>query len=267
MPLFLMLLSILPLVTAAAQDWNLQIVDDSGNVGHQSQIVVTSDGTPYIAYVGSSNALMLAWWVEDAGARGWNFDAVSSVGNSSCTVAMVVDPDDQLHLTWTSGGAYRVRYGVYDPAIQDWILGPEDAAPNSNNTWLPYLILVEEGPDLVPHIVFNKNNGVVRVTRRDPGSGLWDQETISETHEAYGQSSIGADSSGGLHVSFYEPVGDNLMYAHKASGGSVWALQTVDTEGNVGAYSCLVIDDADNIHIAYYDDTNGDLKFASSTIP
>ncbi len=254
-------------LSAAAQDWNVQIVDDSGDVGYNSQIVVTSDGTPYITYVGASNSLMLAWWVEDAGARGWNFSQISSVSVNSCSIEMLVDADDHLHLAWTGGSSYRVRYGVYDPASEAWILGPEDASSDSYQYWHPDLALVQEGPDLVPHIVFNVNNSNLRACRRDPGSGSWTQEIVSETHGGYGQSSIAGDSYGGLHISFYEPTGDNLMYAYKAPGGSVWVLQTIDIAGNVGQYSCLVIDDEDNIQIAYYDVSNGDLKLASTTLP
>ncbi len=258
---------LLPAATVHAQDWNVQLVDDAGDVGYGSQIVTTSDGTPYIAYITSTLGVKLAWWVDDGDARGWNYRNLTNVGRGSEAMEMRVDAEDRLHLVRCTASPYCVRYAIYDPETDEWILGT-NVSGASPDQWFVDFILVQEGPDLIPYVLYSSDiGGPLYVSRRDPESGDWTTETVSDGMYAYGRSSIAADANGGLHVCFYEFVGDNLMYAYRAPGETAWALQTVDIEGDVGRYCRLILDDEDGIHIAYYDVTNGDLKFATAMLP
>ncbi len=258
----LIVLLITALVTPAlGQDWNVQLVDDSGNVGHYSQIVVLSDGTPYIAYA-AGGVLRLAWWLEEGNESGWQF---TDLGYAGYKFGMCVDSNDMIHIVWTYS-YHAPKYGIYDPATESWALAEETITGLLAYSTLD-LVLIEDGSDITPHIAANKQNEKVFACERDPGTGVWTVEEASSVYDCYGTASIGIDSQGGKHVSFYEPDGDNLMYSVKAAGGTEWLLQTVDIEDNVGEYSAIVVDDNDDIHIAYYDRTNGDLKFATTTTP
>lgn len=261
--LLLILLSSLLVMPVLSQEWNIQLVDDSGDAGYNSQIVVLSNGTPYIAYkIGSY--IRLTWWVEDGAESGWVFTQLEPSTNGY-EFEMLADSEDLLHLVWTNN--YQpAKYGIYDPANQVWILAPEEIAgsPAYANVGMA---LIEDGPDKIPHVVANANGGLIWVAERDPGTGVWSVEQVSSVFNCGGTASLGIDSTGGKHISFYEPSGDNLMYAVKAAGGSEWLLQTLDVGGNVGEYSAIIVDDNDDVHIAYYDRTNGDLKFATSTLP
>jgi hypothetical protein len=63
---------------AGAQSWNIQIVDDAGTTGYHSRVVATSDGTPYIFYLGNNSYLTMAWWVSGgAETGGWDRDVLS----------------------------------------------------------------------------------------------------------------------------------------------------------------------------------------------
>ncbi len=244
-----------------AQEWNVQLVDDSGNTGHQSQIVVASDGTPYITYKNTSNQLNLAWWVEDESQRGWNFHVLSDA-TYGAVMEVLIDDDDYLHVAWSRTS--QVRYGVFDPATLTWVVPIETVSTSYYNADVDLAIRLE-GSDWIPSVAFNSYGDPVRVATRDPGSGDWSEEQVSTVHANWGAPSIGVDSEGGHHVSFYESNGGNLMYAVKSAGSGTWAEQVVDIDGNVGSYSSIVIDDTDTIHIAYYDITNGDLKYATTS--
>lgn len=246
--------------TASAQSWNVQLVDDSGDMGYNSRIVVLSDGTPVIAYRSSSSEFYLAWWVEEGGETGWNY---SSLG-TAWQIDMLIDADDHLHIAYAASS--NTRYGIYDLSTPGWILGPE-VVPFSLYDNRIDLTLWFDGGNVIPAIVGNTEGGTPRAAVRDPGTGTWTVGQITTTMTASGTSSIGVDSQGGLHVSFYEPSGDNLMYAVKVAGGTEWILQTVDVGGNIGQYSSILIDENDEVHIAYYDVTNGDLKYATTVLP
>lgn len=249
--------------STGAQDWNVQLVDDSGDVGFDSQIAVLSNGTPYIAFVGGSSDLKLAWWVEQGEESGWNFDVLGNA-TTSRTKEMLVDAQDRLHLVWCY--ASNSYYGIYSPVTQDWVLGPEVVPMGMYYAHLD-LTLWQSGDDLIPVVVGNTDSGgVVKLAKRDPVSGTWTAETCSGTYFAYGPSSVAVDASGGYHVSFCESSGWNLVYAGKPAGGS-WAYQTVDVTGNIGQYNSIIVDGSGAVYIAYYDATNGDLKFATTVLP
>jgi hypothetical protein len=68
-----------------------------------------------------------------------------------------------------------------------------------------------------------------------------------------------------MHVSFFEPTGQNLMYATKAWDDVTWQVSTVDITGSVGDYPSIAVTPDNHVHIVYYDATNGDLKYATLT--
>ncbi len=260
--LLIFIAAVLTAPVALGQEWNIQLVDDAGDVGYDSQIAVLSTGIPYIAYVGGSGTLMLAWWVEQGGQTGWNF---ASIANASPGRAkeMLVDAQDRLHLAWCYGS--YTYYGIYNPATQAWVLGPETVPLSIYMAHLD-LALWSDGGNLIPIILGTaEGSAPAKIAKRDPGTGTWTVEICSGAYSAYGTASVAVAADGGLHVSFYEPSGANLVYGVKTAGGTTWMFQTIDTGGTVGQYSSILIDDVGDIHIAYYDGTNGDLKFASTT--
>jgi hypothetical protein len=257
------LVAVAGLVPAAvAQDWNIQLVDDAGDVGYDSQIAVLSTGVPYIAYATSTGNFMLAWWVAQGGESGWSF---ANLGSATAGRAkeMLVDAQDRLHLAWCySNNTY---YGIYNPVTQTWVLGPETVAFGLYAAHVDLALWPNAG-NLVPIVLASgDSNSLVKIAKRDMGTGTWAVETCSGTYTTDGAASVAVGTDGGLHVSFYERAGANLVYAAKPAGGSTWMFQTIDTGGTVGQYSSMVVDDAGDIYIAYYDATNGDLKFASAT--
>jgi hypothetical protein len=70
--------------------------------------------------------------------------------------------------------------------------------------------------------------------------------------------SLGLDSKGFAHISYYDDNEADLEYAYQDATG--WHLQTLDTWG--GEFTSLKIDSNDYVHISYYDNLNYDLKYA-----
>ena len=93
-----------------AQTWNLQVVDDAGDTGYDSQIVVTSDGTPYILYKNTWSYLMIAKWIPgglDIG--GWQYKQLDTNCPVNAPFEAIVDPQNHIHIAWgRSGSPYRL---------------------------------------------------------------------------------------------------------------------------------------------------------------
>jgi hypothetical protein len=260
---------LLPFVLSAArgQEWNIQLVDDAGDVGYYSQIVALADGTPCIAYKAGAT-IRLARWVENGGNSGWVFRQMSTnvYGNN---IKMIADDLYHLHFLYANGST--LYYGVFDVPSDSWLLGPQSTGLSSGSYNVD-LTVYNDGTNRIPYVAVCINGNPVRVATRNPSTGAWSSELVTDdSHPGTGAPSIAVDSHGGLHVSFCEMVSSeyNLMYAVKAAGGS-WLLQTVDPGGasvNVGEYSSILIDSSDGVHIAYYDRTNKDLKYATLVTP
>ncbi len=100
----------------------------------------------------------------------------------------------------------------------------------------------------------------------------WSIETIDSNGCVGEYTSIATDSSGKVHISYYDCTNGDLKYATNrgvtpGTGNCIntdFNCETVDSEGDVGQYSDIAIDLNNKVHISYYDATNGDLKYATN---
>lgn len=246
---------------ARAQEWNFQVVDDAGDMGYQSQIAVTSGGIPYILYKnGSQNKLTLAYWDPAGGEDGtWEILEVDSYTNVYSSIEIAADQYDHMHIVWsTYSSPTGIHYGVFDATTKSWIISDELIIGQTGN---PDLTLFDDAGTIVPSVTYIASFTLYAATR-DPGSGLWEIETVYDSHYVDKFPSIAVDSGGFLHISYYESNGYNLMYATNATPDTAWVSEYVDIDGTVGEYSSIVVDQDDVPYIIYYDKTNTDLKYA-----
>ena len=258
-------LALFPLVAALAvpafdahsQDWNIQVVANTGYIGYGSQIAVTSDGIPYILDSQSTTYdLFLRWWVPSGGGLGsWETINIDKALYSD-TMEMVADSSDRLHMSWTNVNTDSVMYAVFDGPSKSWYRSP--VGITGATTADVDLAIFEDGGVIRPTIAYNKNNKLY-VATKDPVAGTWSFETVYDTGSVQ-YVSVAADSVGAIHIAFYETIGDDLMYATNAHGS--WTIEYVDITGNVGDYCSIVIEPGNIPYIAYYDQTNTDLRYA-----
>ncbi len=261
---FLSLIAVLLLTTTVvAQPWNLQIVDNAGDAGVYSRIVVTSDGAPYIFYWISYDAY-LAYWVPAGGDDGgWERIRVEDYGKIN-PLGLAVDGNDHIHLCWSKRSPKQIRYAVLDSQTKSWIMGPEAAVSlTSDAEGIGDLVIIEDQGSVTAAIAYVDDYpySILKIATRDSITG-WSSETICEGRFAVlGSVSMVADSTGRLHVSFQEGAG-SLMYATNANPDSLWVSEYVDISGNVGLYTSIVVEEGNVPYIVYYDVDNGDLKYA-----
>ncbi|MDO8282507.1 MAG: PKD domain-containing protein, partial [Thermodesulfovibrionia bacterium] len=94
-------------------------------------------------------------------------------------------------------------------------------------------------------------------------SAVWTIQTVDSTGDVGEDTSIAIDSSGKMHISYWNYTNRDLKYATNASGS--WGITTVDSTGQVGEYTSIAVDPSDKVHISYYDNTNGNLKYITNS--
>src|SRR3989304_2209561 len=94
------------------------------------------------------------------------------------------------------------------------------------------------------------------------GTGVWVAETVDSLGDVGWDTSVAVDSTGRVHISYYDAANGDLKHAVNDAG--IWVIETVDSAGGVVWYSSLAIDSAGKLHIGYYDFTNGDLKYTTN---
>ncbi len=246
-----------PAVDVRSEGWNIQIVDNTGSMGYQSRIAVTSDGTPYIIHVsGADYSLYLTWWVPATGNLGrWEKITVGK-GYAFRTMEIVADPEDRLHMAWTNTQKDSLMYAVFDGPTKTWYRSPVGIT-RAQSSWVD-LDIFDDGGAIRPTIAFARN-GILNTATRNPVGGAWTFETVYSTGTA-DYVSVAVDSLGAIHLAFHEQGGNDLMYATNAHGS--WTTEYVDITGNVGNYCSIVIEPGNVPYIVYYDQTNTDLKYA-----
>ncbi|TVL99665.1 MAG: hypothetical protein CV087_17085 [Candidatus Brocadia sp. WS118] len=70
--------------------------------------------------------------------------------------------------------------------------------------------------------------------------GTWFRGIVDRGGDVGSYSSMAIDSSGKLHISYYDATNLDLKYATNASGS--WVTTTVDSAGKVGKYTAVALD-------------------------
>jgi len=259
-------------INTSANDWDLRIVDNAGDMGYCSQIDITSDGIPCILYVSHDNKVYLAWWVPSGpGSGGWQRKYIGHGNNYFRSVSLFIDSNDEVHITWSYSFNYYcyLYYALFNIKSETWSFPPETVIMNTYyDEYYPAICAVEKAGAVEPLIVYMYDEyDHLYCATRDSLSGTWSIKSIYTTGTVGEQISIDVSSIGRIYTSFYEKDGKDLMYATRAPNDTLWAIGYIDITGDVGYYNSIVIDENDIPHVVYYDATNGDLKYAKVIAP
>jgi len=89
----------------------------------------------------------------------------------------------------------------------------------------------------------------------------WTKGVIDQSSDVKYIVSQDIDSNGYLYVSYYDNIGQNLMFA--TNSGGTWTTEIVDdSDGINGQYSSIAVSDDGTVHICYYDYADDCLKYA-----
>ena len=246
-----------------SQTWNIQTVDNSGDVGHWSDVAYDSQGYPHICYYNATRySLMYARW----NGEGWDIEEIgaglsSSTWGQYCSIA--IDQSDKPHIAFSRYNTFQLTYATKDAQGQ-WQV---TTAGSSSGYYGKYtsIVLTYGYGKVIPNIAhYNYFFNNLYYTYRDPQTDAWVNVPVDQGSDVGMWTDIAADAAGKLYISYYDAADKDLKFAY--FNLTEWSNIIVDgLDSDVGQMTSIVVDAGGLVHITYYDETNADLKHATVT--
>jgi len=235
-------------------EWNLQTVDEDGEVGIENSLALDSSGNPQISYRDQDNQnLKYARWTGSA----WSIQTTDNNGDVGWYSSLALDSADNPHIFYYEGGVdANLKYARWNGTI--WVIETVDSTGYVGT--YPSLVLDDQDR---PHIAYVESIGsatTILKYARWTGS-QWEIQVVDTDGNVGQYCSLALDSVGNPHITYYDfMLNCDLKYARW--NGSGWEIYRVDTAGDVGSHTSLALDANDEAHISYFDYTNTNLKYA-----
>jgi hypothetical protein len=260
----------------SAGAWYFQIVDAGGDVGMYPSLALDANDRPYISYYDATNGnLKFAYWNGSAWVIQTADDSATDVGAYN---SLTLNKNASDCFATIPGASVCPMISYYDSSngvlkhaflsiINAWANQVVDNATSGNPANVgQYSSLTVDNAGKLHISYYDYTNGWLKHAVGVKGSSAWDwstKEIVDNAGNVGKYTSIAADASNNVHISYYDVTNGNLKYIVKT--GSVWsAPQVVDgTTTATGIGSSLALFSNGQPGISYYDATNGALKFAT----
>ncbi|MDA1256889.1 MAG: hypothetical protein O3C10_03480 [Chloroflexi bacterium] len=236
-----------PATVGAAFNWSVQTVDE----GTKPAIALTSDGTPYVAYMLEA----IPGFVKAASntGDGWKIDTIVE-DYFYGPLDLAIGPDDVPHIAY-----HDHQDSGFDPEKGDAV-----HAFLEGGVWKTE-IAADAGHDGWDNRIIVDGQNVVHMTGIDPqefggagveyyvrsADGAWTVEDIGSGRLTYQfATSVAVDPDGNPHVTFFNQPENDLSLSSRDSSGN-WTVSTIDDSGDTGLFAQILIDDSGRFHVSY----------------
>lgn len=236
--------------------WRVELVDQNGDVGSYSSLVLTPENLPRISYRDAAEGkLKLASY----DGTGWRTEILDQDGNNGMGSSLALDSNGYLYVSYIKAGTYDLRFLTYTPsgsAAETVTLGLGESVFFSTS-----LALDSQGTPFISY--YNSLLGDLMLAYRDPLIMQWISFPVDDSEDDVGRyNSLIVDSYGSFHLCYQNDTKGELWYAKFDPNRNIWTRERVDAEGSSGAYCRIAISSRQNPIISYFEESNADLKVA-----
>ena len=220
--------------------WEIETVDFSGDVGWYSDITVSDSGEVFISYYDNKDKhLNLATLKDDR----WDLEIVDPQENTGKYGSIDADSSGNPHISYYDEENQDLKYAKY--SNNEWNIETVDF---QGDVGLDTSIVVDSKDN--PHIsYYDYTNGNLKYATKQQSS--WTIKTIHETDDIGQGTSIAVDSFDNLHISYTDKTGSKLYYAKSTEGQ--WQTEIADANCKVSGKTTIATDMDSLPHIGYYD--------------
>ena len=109
-----LLLVVLAMPSIATAQWQIQTVDDVGNVGWYTSLALDSAGNPHISYYDFASADLKYAYYDGAA---WQIQTVESAGSVGWYTSLALDSGDRPHISYWDTNNDDLKYAFVSSGV------------------------------------------------------------------------------------------------------------------------------------------------------
>ncbi|MBU0504833.1 MAG: hypothetical protein ABII18_02820 [bacterium] len=238
------------------------VLDEPGNVGLHSSLVLDNDSHMHVSYFDASNRSLKYAYIEDP------TDPLNTIQTETIDdgggflgdvvglfTSLSIDSTGVIHITYYDNTNHNLKYATGN--LGNWNIETIDA---TGTVGKESSITVDHND--VVHVSYMANQDLKYL---HGNYGAWSAVEFVDLGTNIGpHSSIAVDQYDEIHICYFDRALKKLKYATGAYQN--WQTAYVDPTANgvVGLYCDIAVDDNDVVHLSYF--AYGDLKYAFHNI-
>lgn len=207
----------------------------------------------------------------------WTINVLDNAITGATYSSVATDSSGNLHISYADG--VNLKYATN--ASGSWVVTTIDnTRPGENSLAIDPAGKIHISYKAVYYVSGPRQSSstVYEIRYATNVSGLWSSTTVDtievkadydycrDQSDCNGANSIAVDSSGNVHISYFDVNGSNMALKYATNASGLWKRQTIDIDINTKWNSAIAVDSSGKAHISYLsagDDQS--LRYASNS--